>query len=55
MDVPLFYNASIIGEAQVLNLLQYAGFSVGLGAWRPESGGTSGQFTLGDAALDAAT
>ena len=54
MDVPLYYNASIIAEAQVLNLFQVAGFSVGLGAWRPESGGTFGQFTLAEAALDAA-
>jgi hypothetical protein len=48
MVVPVIYNASLIGEAQVINLFQIAGFSVGLGAWRPETNGTFGQFTLGE-------
>lgn len=46
MEIPVKYNASIIGEAQILNLFQIAGFSVGLGAWRPECNGTFGTFTL---------
>lgn len=46
MDVPIVYNASLIGEAQILNLFQIAGFAVGIGAWRPESNGVFGQFTL---------
>lgn len=46
MDVPIVYNATMIGEAQILNLFQIAGFAVGIGAWRPESNGVFGQFTL---------
>ncbi|UDL95487.1 hypothetical protein LGH83_04500 [Lichenihabitans sp. PAMC28606] len=46
MIVPVMFNASLIGEAQVINLFQIAGFSVGLGSWRPECNGTFGQFTL---------
>jgi hypothetical protein len=50
MDVPIVYNASMIGEAQIFNLFQIAGFAVGIGAWRPESNGVFGQFTLRDSA-----
>lgn len=46
MDIPVRFNASIIGEAQILNLFQIAGFSVGIGAWRPECNGTFGTFAL---------
>jgi hypothetical protein len=46
MEIPIVFNASIIGEAQILNLFQIAGFAVGLGAWRPECNGVFGQFTL---------
>ncbi len=56
MEIPVVFNASIIGQAQILNLFQIAGFSVGIGAWRPECNGTFGQFTLsetGSAALAA--
>lgn len=50
MDIPIVFNASMIGEAQILNLFQIAGFAVGIGAWRPESNGTFGQFVLRDSA-----
>jgi hypothetical protein len=46
MQIPVKFNASIIGEAQILNLFQIAGFSVGIGAWRPECNGTFGTFAL---------
>lgn len=49
MEIPVTFNASIIGEAQILNLFQIAGFAVGLGAWRPECNGVFGQFELRDA------
>lgn len=48
MDVPVVFNASMIGEAQILNLFQIAGFSIGIGSWRPENNGTFGQFTLSE-------
>lgn len=31
---------------QVVNLVQYAGFTCGLGEWRPEKNGTSGTFSV---------
>ena len=46
MDIPVVFNAGLIGEAQILNLFQIAGFAVGFGAWRPECNGVFGQFTL---------
>ena len=49
MDVPIVYNATMIGEAQILNLFQIAGFAIGIGAWRPECNGPFGQFTLNEA------
>lgn len=48
MDIPVVFNASLIGEAQILNLFQIAGFAVGFGAWRPECNGVFGQFVLKD-------
>lgn len=46
MEIPVVFNSALIGEAQILNLFQIAGFSVGLGCWRPESNGVFGQFTI---------
>lgn len=54
MEIPIMFNASIIGESQVLNLFQIAGFAVGLGAWRPESNGVFGQFMLKDSGVSMA-
>lgn len=54
MEIPIVYNASMIGEAQIMNLFQIAGFAVGIGAWRPESNGVFGQFTLKDSVAQAA-
>lgn len=50
MEIPLVFNAGIIGPAQILNLFQIAGFAVGVGAWRPELNGVFGQFVLKDSA-----
>lgn len=44
--VPVVFNTSVIGEAQVVNLFNIAGFSVGIGDWRPERSGTFGQFQV---------
>lgn len=38
------YNANVLSEAQILNLLNVAGFAVGVGEWRPERDGQYGMF-----------
>lgn len=38
------YNANVLSESQILNLLNVAGFAVGIGEWRPEKSGQSGMF-----------
>ncbi|WP_379069353.1 hypothetical protein ACHMW4_03960 [Mesorhizobium sp. UC22_110] len=38
------YNANVLSEAQILNLLNVAGFAVGCGEWRPERDGQYGCF-----------
>lgn len=46
IKVPVIYNAEVISEANVVTLFSLAGFSVGIGAWRPEKNGTMGQFEV---------
>lgn len=41
------YNANVLSEAQILNLLNVAGFAVGVGEWRPEKDGMNGMFHVG--------
>lgn len=38
------YNANVLSEAQILNLLNTGGFAVGVGEWRPEKDGQYGLF-----------
>lgn len=38
------YNSNVLSESQILNLLNTAGFAVGIGEWRPEKNGQSGMF-----------
>lgn len=38
------FNANVLSPAQILNLLNTAGFAVGVGEWRPEKDGQSGLF-----------
>lgn len=45
-DVPFKFNASLISLEQLANLVDLAGFSIGIGAWRPENDGSFGQFTV---------
>jgi len=40
------YNADVISDEQVVNLFNLAGFSVGIGEWRPERNGSFGCFSL---------
>lgn len=44
MNLKITYNANVITEEQVVNLLNLAGFSVGIGDWRPEKDGNNGRF-----------
>lgn len=46
IEVPVIFNATMITEAQALNLFQIAGFAIGIGDWRPEKNGTFGQFAI---------
>ena len=49
-DLNIQYNAAVVSPEQLLNLLQVAGFSVGIGDWRPERDGHSGMFEVAKAA-----
>lgn len=46
MEFLIKYNASVLSNEQILNLLQYAGFSCGLGEWRPQKNGDYGTFEI---------
>lgn len=46
LDFLIQYDADLMSAEQVLNLLQRAGFSQGLGEWRPEKNGDNGTFTV---------
>lgn len=40
------YNASVTSFDQIVNMLQAAGYGVGVGEWRPERDGTFGRFEV---------
>jgi len=42
--VPVRYNKNRITMEQLVDILNAAGFSIGIGAWRPERGGSMGMF-----------
>jgi len=46
IDVPVTYDADLLDEAQILNLLARAGEQVGIGNWRPEKKGVFGRFEI---------
>lgn len=46
MTLPIKFNAGVFSAQQVINLLQYAGFSSGIGEWRPEKNGDFGTFEV---------
>jgi hypothetical protein len=40
------HNANVLSQAQILNLINTAGFAVGVGEWRPERDGQNGMFHI---------
>lgn len=46
MKLPVRFNADVLSAEQVANLLQTAGFSCGIGEWRPERNGNYGTFEI---------
>jgi hypothetical protein len=46
MELIIKYNADVLSSEQVMNLLQIAGFSCGIGEWRPEKNGDYGTFEI---------
>jgi hypothetical protein len=49
IPVTIKFNASAISAEQIANLLNVAGFGVGIGEWRPERNGSYGRFHVGSA------
>ncbi|WP_298165121.1 hypothetical protein [Novosphingobium sp.] len=49
IPVTIKFNASAISPEQIANLLNVAGFGVGIGEWRPERNGSYGRFHVGSA------
>lgn len=49
VKLTITYNAGLLSPAQIVNLLNHAGFSIGVGEWRPEKRGTFGMFHVGTA------
>lgn len=46
MKLTIRYDTKILSPSQIANLFNQAGFSVGLGEWRPERGGDHGMFEV---------
>lgn len=45
-ELEISYNAAITSFDQIVNMLQAAGYGVGVGEWRPEKDGTFGRFEV---------
>lgn len=43
-ELTIRYNARVLSDEQIINLLNVAGFAVGVGEWRPERDGQNGLF-----------
>lgn len=47
IPVEIKFNSSVISAEQIANLLNTAGFAIGIGEWRPEKNGQYGRFHVG--------
>jgi len=47
IPVAIKFNAAVISAEQIANLLNTAGFGIGIGEWRPEKSGQYGRFHVG--------
>ena len=45
-ELEIRYNANVISAEQIVNMFNTAGFSTGVGEWRPERGGNFGMFEV---------
>lgn len=45
-ELDILYNEAVISKEQIVQLLHLAGFSIGVGDWRPEHNGTHGMFDV---------
>ncbi len=43
-ELTIRFNASVLSDEQIVNLMNTAGFAVGVGEWRPECNGSFGLF-----------
>lgn len=50
IPVTIKFNAAVISAEQIANLLNTAGFGIGIGEWRPERNGSYGRFHVGSSA-----
>ena len=46
MTLKFEYDSKALTQSAILNLIERAGFGIGLGEWRPEKGGEFGRFRL---------
>lgn len=46
VNLDLTYNASVLSLQQLVDLINLAGFAVGVGEWRPEKDGSHGRFEV---------
>jgi hypothetical protein len=49
MEVPITFLKDRIGPAELVNLINLAGYAVGIGDWRPECNGVFGRFEVAEA------
>lgn len=45
-DLPISYQENVITAEQLINIIELAGYAVGVGAWRPQCKGQFGRFEI---------